>query len=466
MRKAFPFYIVVIAIFLGIVSPHLFSEGMFMDGLLYATIAHNLAHGIGSFWDLHLTQTLYPHFHEHPPLAMGMQSLFFRLFGDAFWIERLYSVLTFAITGIGLFKIGKEVLGKEAINTFWVALLFWITVPLVTWSASNNMLENTMMVFIVFSVLHTLKAQKKAPLFNYALASILLFFAVLTKGVVALFPLSIPFWTMIFSPQKEKVKEFIINTFLYTFFTLIPFVFLFVLIPESKESLWQYVQKQIVGSINNVQTVSTRFYIIGVLFQELLPMLIIGGIVYYATKKITFQNSYNKTAYIFIALGLSGVLPIMVSLKQSGFYILATFPFFAIGFWLLIYPQVVYIYHKMISQSYFKQFKILSYILLCIAVTMNTFYFGTLQKDKEKLTDVKKTLEKIPPYSIISLDPNLVDRWDLHGYYQRYAFISLDAQEPFRHQFALVNKKYEMPENYKQDTLTLKQYNLYIKKDD
>ena len=41
---------------------------------------------------------------------------------------------------------------------------------------------------------------------------------------------------------------------------------------------------------------------------------------------------------VFILLGLTGVLPLMISIKQSGFYLIPAFPFFAIGACILMYP--------------------------------------------------------------------------------------------------------------------------------
>ena len=63
-KKHVLFYILVSAIILGIVAPNLFSDGMILDGLFYATISKNLANGLGSFWYPHLTNTLMPQFHE------------------------------------------------------------------------------------------------------------------------------------------------------------------------------------------------------------------------------------------------------------------------------------------------------------------------------------------------------------------------------------------------------------------
>lgn len=48
-NNLYPFYLSVFGIILIIISPSLLSDGMFLDGLLYAVISKNLANGIGDF---------------------------------------------------------------------------------------------------------------------------------------------------------------------------------------------------------------------------------------------------------------------------------------------------------------------------------------------------------------------------------------------------------------------------------
>ena len=113
MKNSRPYYIIVFGLFLGICAPSLWSDGMFMDGLYYAAISRNLADGLGSFWYLHFTDFSYPIFHEHPPLAMGLQSILFYFFGDSIYIERLYSFFTFIFTGAIIHLIWGEINRKE-----------------------------------------------------------------------------------------------------------------------------------------------------------------------------------------------------------------------------------------------------------------------------------------------------------------------------------------------------------------
>ncbi|MDR1182885.1 MAG: hypothetical protein LBL13_13005, partial [Bacteroidales bacterium] len=71
--KTIFFYFFVAGVCLIIISPHALSDGMFMDGLIYSTIAKNMANGLCSFWEPHFTTTCHANFYEHPPLAFGLQ---------------------------------------------------------------------------------------------------------------------------------------------------------------------------------------------------------------------------------------------------------------------------------------------------------------------------------------------------------------------------------------------------------
>lgn len=135
------FYIAIAGIFMLIISYSWLSDGMFLDGTIYATLSRNLTMGLGTFWQPHLTNTLLPAFVEHPPLALGLEGILFRIFGDSRFVERFYSLLTIIITGMIIVSIWKMLLKKS--STGWLPLLFWISMPTVTWASVNNMLVRT-----------------------------------------------------------------------------------------------------------------------------------------------------------------------------------------------------------------------------------------------------------------------------------------------------------------------------------
>ena len=80
-------YLFVAGLFGLFACNNLLTRGMFMDGLIYTSVADNMANGIGSFWHPTYTATQFPDFYEHPTLMMWLLSLWFRLCGSS-WVSR------------------------------------------------------------------------------------------------------------------------------------------------------------------------------------------------------------------------------------------------------------------------------------------------------------------------------------------------------------------------------------------
>ncbi|MTI29249.1 glycosyltransferase family 39 protein, partial [Xanthovirga aplysinae] len=197
--------------------------------------------------------------HEHPPLAFGLQSLFFFIFGDSIYVERFYSLGTCFITGLLIHFIWKE-LNKDS-KFSWIPLLLWVSIPTVSWTFANNMLENTMGIFLCLSVWFYLKSLK-INRWNYLISSgLMLLFGALTKGFVALFPWALPFFLWLVSRQIS-FKRMIADSLVLIGSTLAPFILLIIVSPNAFDSLQKYFFKQVVGSIENIQTVKSRFYIL------------------------------------------------------------------------------------------------------------------------------------------------------------------------------------------------------------
>lgn len=465
-NKDYSFYILVVAIFLGIISPYFLSIGMFMDGLLYADISKNLARGIGSFWDLKLTETFNSHFNGHPPLAFGLQSLFFKILGDSIYTEKIYSILTYFITGFIIVAIWKRISTKEFKKFAWLPLFLWICIPIVTWAAPNNMLENTMMIFTSLSVLFYIKSLQKNSFLYLSLAGFMLFLGFMSKGLVALFPLLFGFWLWVFK-RNTNFQRFLTDFIILLSAILLPFLFMYMFVPQGIEYIAEYFNKQIIGSIENSQTVNNRFFILGRMIMELLPVGIIVVLISLFTRKCKPKNHNINWFLIFVFLGLSGVLPIIVSMKQRGFYILATFPFFSIAFAYIIAPKLNYIFEKVNKKVLsFDFLKYISFLFLAIAITLNIMQINKIGRNKELLSDIYHIIEIVPESSIISVSDDIWSNWSLHGYLYRLANISIESKTPFENKFLLVNKKNNADTLiiYKKYPIILDNFELYEKK--
>ena len=309
----------MIILFLGL-SNELWSDGMFMDGIYYACIARNFSNGLGSFWQLYFTE-LDGVFYGHPPLAMGLQSILFSIFGDSIYIERIYSLFTFLITGFFIHLIWKEVIGEKYSFYSWVPLLFWVIIPLNGWACSNNFLENTMNIFVSASVFFIIKNIKTNKFLYIIISAICLSLAFLSKGFTGLFPLSFFFlYFLVF--QSMKFKEMISKTLLLVTFILIPFLLLYIFYYPAIDSLLNYINIQVLGSIQNSQIVSDRFNIMKELANQMKLLQIISSIAIFLYILLALFKKFNLTyllkdfkSFIFFT-GILLLLPIPTWEKQ------------------------------------------------------------------------------------------------------------------------------------------------------
>ena len=416
------------------------SDGMFMDGTIYAILSRNLSVGSGTFWQPHLTDTLFPVFVEHPPLAFGIESIFFRIFGDSRFVERFYSLLTIIITAIIIVSIWKLILKKS--STGWIPLLLWIAMPTVNWASVNHMLENTLAIFICLSVLFYLKSLQSKRILFLILAGIMLSLGFLTKGFVTFTPLAFPFFIWLFL-RKNRFMSMVSDTIIILTSAILPLILLY-LFTGAGEFLPQYIEFAFT-KISEGETASSRFYIIFRLAMELLPAvgIILAFMLWCWKKKLSFINiSPNlRTAAAFFSLGLAGILPILTSMDQSTYFLLLSLPFFAISLGLIVSPSVEILIDRIdYNSTGYRIFKIFGVMALSAGIILSLYFSGDFNRDENKLKDMRTILVELKENSTINILPEMGDDWSLHTYYARYKNISLDPDLNNSHEFLLVRK--------------------------
>jgi 4-amino-4-deoxy-L-arabinose transferase-like glycosyltransferase len=438
-----PFYLFAAGVYLLIVYQDLLSNGMFLDGLIYSTVSKNLANGIGTFWDPHFTSTCLQEFHEHPPLAFGFQSIFYTLFGENRLIDRFYSLFTFLVTGLIILRIWKQIGYKHG----WLPLFIWLLTPTVFWSSYNNLLENTLTVFTSFSILFYLKDQDSKNHWFLFLSGFMLALGFLTKGFVAFFPWTFPILMWLIVKQKSFGNA-VIETTALIFTTLAPLLLLILFFPQARLSLHTYIDNQVLNSLRNVVTVDSRFDIVKRMFSELAPGVILCFLVLIIARirRLSYQPKkeiINKSL-LFFSLGLTGVIPIMISMKQSGFYIIPAFPFFAIAFGILVYPFIESLMHLLNYKSKgFQLFKWMGSGLFVLGIFLSIYSSDMYSRDKNKIKDVYSLITQIPEDETININPGMYDDWGLHAYFGRFKNISLDPHPGNKREFLLIrNEEY------------------------
>ena len=431
--------------------PGLVREGMFMDGMLYTVVAHNEARGIGTFWQPRFSQLGLANmdtFHEHPPLAFGLQALWFRALGSAFWVERAYALIAALLMVALLLGLWRE-LTRDAPRLrslgAWPVLL-WGIVPQVFWCVHNNMLENTMGLFTTGALWCALRGMRTGTVTLAVASGLLVFLASFTKGVPGLFPLGAPFLWWLFARQGGVRKPVL--------FTLVPaavLVLVYLLLwqwPEARANLETYVDARLLHRIAAKPTVEHRWQILLDLFHSQLgPLLLAGALVLWSVRGAPAPNT-RRPALALLAIGLSGVAPMMLTLVQKSFYSVPAFPPIALGLALWSAPALARLLDRLVLRRRLARgLTFAGGAGLAAALVASVALWGRPGRDADMLHDVARIGATVPPGTLISCAPELWEQWNLQGYLLRYHDISMDpGGRP--HTWTLSPAGGDLPEGY------------------
>jgi hypothetical protein len=209
---------------------------------------------------------------------------------------------------------------------------------------------------------------------------------------------------------------------------------MFLAFPKSLPYLKDYIQLQVIGGGLHEATVSTRFYIVFSLLQQLIApsVIALALVICKAKNKVNnkvFEFPLDKGwFYIFLILGLLGVLPIMVSVKQRDFYMLAALPFFALACGHITLSMVTLWLPKMTPKVH-KWTTLGTAGVVLVGLVLNIIHFGKYGRDEALIEEVKAQIAAADGKTIIEISPEEYTQWAKHAYYMRYGKISLKPNE-------------------------------------
>jgi len=412
-------YFFIFLLFILIVTPYGVGRGIFFDGLTYSSISRNLAEGVGTFWKPHYTKTVFNEFYENLPLQFFLQSLFFRLFGDRIWVERVYGILImlFSILFFILTLKELEILisfpepEKRDFRLSWAGFLF-IALPVIMYSALNNLLENTMTFFVILSCYFAIKSFNAKTYFIFSILSgISIFLAFLSKSVPGIFPLIIYPLTGIVLKTKGWFKRI-----LYQFGSFIIILgFILIFIEDGRYCIFTHLKEQVFASVTGTRGVSkSRFNIIIPFIQETISPFIIALIF------SRFKNwKLREISLFLLIIGLCGFLPLMVSQKVARRYLIPCLPFFA-GF--IAYSSYDGVYESFKNKIFKFLYKISILLIIFSIIILSITSFGKVRKNKKQWNEVLSCWEKLQRYKqrIVVKPVNFEPNWEDHAFYQRY----------------------------------------------
>jgi 4-amino-4-deoxy-L-arabinose transferase-like glycosyltransferase len=423
-----------------LVGPSLFTRGMFVDGVVYATISRNLAAGIGDLWNPIYTERAPRVFHDHPPLGFALQSLAFRLFGDHFWVERLYSVawaplLMLAISLLWRLPIGRR--GKPPIGG-WFPVLLWMTIPTWGWLYKNNILENALTPFTVLSIYCSLRLHGGCrPMLWSGLAAASMLAAALIKGPVGLFPAVAPLvaglaladrrWAAIARNQAA---------ILIWFALLVTAVFAY---SPARHAVSEYFQQQIASSLSGERgALHGRFYLVAKTATALALPAAIAILIHFASRRrfaaAEAESPVDYRAAAFFGLtALSASLPLLASPRQSAMYAAPSYPFFILAIARLAAPAVERLLlaeREWIAARYrYGALKFALGGLIAAACLVSVARYGRIERDIELLHDVARIEQYVPASATVAVPAALQNDFQLRAYLYRRHYVSVCRPE-------------------------------------
>jgi 4-amino-4-deoxy-L-arabinose transferase-like glycosyltransferase len=296
------------------------------------------------------------------------------------------------------------------------------------------MLENTLGLFTVAAVYLTwrgLAGRHSAPWLSGA--GLCVFAGLLVKGPPALYPLVVPvLYGVVF--RNRRWQRVAADSLIAVLACALPLVLLVALSPDARVSLGNYVDAQIIHSFANVQTVGSRFAILQRLFKELLPTLLLTALILGFGRRKGFDlarlRSEFRPAIFFVLVGMAASFPFMITLKQSGFYLVPSFPYYALAFATLAAPVVESVQERLDPERPgFRRLMALSLALAVAALMVAAAQLNRIGRDCEKLLAAYAVIDLVPPRTTIDVCPAMGVDWTLHGYCARYGFLSLDRDE-------------------------------------
>lgn len=466
MKRQTSLYFIVIGAFLLFISGNFLSEGLSRVGMDNAVVSQRMAEGFEDFWLPSLTSPGHPSRDNYLPLGYWIGSLWFHTFGsDSFMADKIFSVLTYLVIAALMIWIWR-LIGMTP-KTGWLPLMCWITIPIVTWSATNNLLESTMTMFLLLSVAFLLKAGKASFIAQtrlalgksgggyrlsrtawIVLAALMMELAFMVKGFAGLFPIFFPFlyWIMV---RRERILFPIFTTGVILVVWMVTIFVVILASPQIYTHLYNYLHHQMIGGLLHVHTVASHFYILyALLRQSIIPICVTAVICLIRIKSRPFyrfmlfwrfrdkltalQIERSKMGWFFLAVGMSGIVPIMFGLKQQEFYIVPTLPFFATAMALLLYDMIEDWLERM-NKTAERVLAGLAVVIFGAGIILNAASIHKVNSNQNLLNDMRIILPYLDRGESVSVSNEIMETSEVAEYFYRYKDITFDTSNSSAH---------------------------------
>jgi hypothetical protein len=124
-------------------------------------------------------------------------------------------------------------------------------------------------------------------------------------------------------------------------------------------------------------------------------------------------------------LGLAGTLPILLSSKQTGHYLVPAVPCFAIAAAMLAAPTVAAALAARVAQR--RRWVELGSLVIVIAA-VGSAWLPALERDRQRVRDLDAIANLVPRGATLGICPATMGDWGLHAWFERRFRVSLGVQ--------------------------------------
>ncbi|MDF1761476.1 MAG: glycosyltransferase family 39 protein [Coxiellaceae bacterium] len=465
-------HLLLLSAVIGFLLLPLFQRGMFSDGVAYATIARNMAMGVGSLKTPYFTSAVFPHFFEHPPLGLWLQSFFFKAFGDHYYTERLFCLAEIVITFFATAYLWRRSFRDRTMRAYyWVPIVLLMLNPLLVSNLYSNMLDSTVLCFGLLTTACLIDTARMGQWRYLAcmLAASFILAGFLANGPVIFFTLTVPLLSSI-TRKDRSFKTALYETIVVVLTLAAMALCVFTLNPGLWLNIKTYISSQVlpstVGNRINPDTVGLgRLLIVKKIVEKILPAmgLLVILLICRQIKLAGFNRlSLKRDAIFYLLLGLMASLPIALAHRQSSNYVLPAMPFFALAIVQYVTPAFFTISqklnrHRMMVRVVF----IASIISLSAALWLFAIKHGELKRDQAMITDIKIISAVVGEGNSLTAAPSITHPyWVLVGYFGRYSRINVVRDPAAR--YYLTYKHQTAPTGYHHIPLNTHDYSLYV----
>jgi hypothetical protein len=461
-----PLQLFIASILIVLIIAPLFSQGLFIDGLLYKTVANNYFTGEGSFWSMKFSNTSMNPFYEQPPFFFFLNGLYYRICGNSFLADKIYTFILVIISGWLLNGICKKLFPEPSIKYMvWLQLL---AIPVFCWAYTNQVIETLVLPLSLFAFYIFLQSRAASSAMLSVLytivfsATVILMF--LTKGFQSCFVAAAPFAFSIFLKEKRSLVFTVISS------ALIAGMLYVLMNVYAPSKLWfeNYYHKRLMASLEGVGATTTyHAEIIVRIFTELIPVFILIFAAWlFSRNKISAQKNpqEKRLAMTILIIAVSGSFPFAITLEQRGFYLVPSLPYYVLALSLFFREYLLLLQQKMVSLFQVKWISILILFLFLGSMAYWIISPATFKRDENRILDLRLIKPYLHEGDTISVDESMWNDTALQAYLYMQMKVSVEGNE--NHALFIHDRKHgEGPgEKYEKVFVPTSQYDLYRRK--